>query len=166
VESTGNTAIYAQNLVDGTNLSVTTGAGTRVTGSYLGIFAQNFGSGTLTVTANGDVTGTNGRGIVADNGAGGPIAITVSAASHVTSTGTGPNAFAIDIFRGPGNVTLAGTLNGGAGGALRFDQLTALDDRLELQPGAVVNGNVFGGPAPILWRWRAKAPETSMPGSS
>ena len=46
----------------------------------------------------------------------------------------------------PGNVTVAGTLNGGAGGAIRFDQSAALANRLELHPTAIINGNVLGGP--------------------
>ena len=42
---------------------------------------------------------------------------------------------------------MAGTLNGGAAGAVRFNYAgTPLDDRLELQPSAAMNGNVFAGP--------------------
>ena len=50
---------------NGTDLSVTTGAGTTVTGGTYGILAINNGTGALTVTANGDVTGTNTAGIYA-----------------------------------------------------------------------------------------------------
>ena len=52
---------------NGTDLTVTTGAGTAVTGLYYGIRACNYGSGALTVTANGDVEGTNVFGIFARN---------------------------------------------------------------------------------------------------
>src|SRR5690606_693505 len=47
---------------------------------------------------------------------------------------------------GATSLTVAGTLNGGAGGAVRFQQASALDDRLELHPTAVINGTVFAGP--------------------
>ena len=143
---TGTTldGIYARNY--GIDLEVTTGAGTHVTGLNKGIYAINDGSGTLTVTANGDVTGTTLDGIYAQSVAGGPINITVGAASAVTSNGAGADHFAIDVRGGPGDVTVAGTLNGGAGGAVQFDQGTARDDRLELQPTATINGNVLAGP--------------------
>ena len=45
----------------------------------------------------------------------------------------------------PATVTVAGTVNGGAGGAIKFDQATAFANRLELVTGAVINGNVLGG---------------------
>jgi outer membrane autotransporter protein len=143
---TGTTlyGIYARNY--GIDLEVTTGAGTHVTGGNQGIYAINDGSGTLTVTANGNITGTTYDGINAQSVAGGPINITVGAASAVTSNGAGADHFAIDVRGGPGDVTVAGTLNGGAGGAVQFDQGTARDDRLELQPAATVNGNVLAGP--------------------
>jgi outer membrane autotransporter protein len=62
-----STGIYARNNAAGTDLSVTTGAGTTVTGGSNGIFARNLGSGAMDITANGDVTGTNGDGIFALN---------------------------------------------------------------------------------------------------
>ena len=137
----------------GTTLTVTTAAGTTVSGKGIGISAINYG-GALALTINGDVTGGADDGIYACHGVGartcgtggGPIAITIGSASHVTSNGAGADDFAIDIEGDPGDVTVAGTLNGGAGGAIQFDQGAALNDRLELQPGAVVNGKVFAGP--------------------
>ena len=41
----------------GTDLSVTTGVGTTCYRRPTGIRARNYGTGALTVTANGDVTG-------------------------------------------------------------------------------------------------------------
>ena len=64
----------------------------------------------------------------------------------MTSNGTSADDFAIKIVGDPGNVTVAGTLNGGAGGAIRFDQSAALANRLELHPTAIINGKVLGGP--------------------
>ena len=45
----------------------------------------------------------------------------------------------------PETSILAGKLNGGFSGALEFDAVAALDDRLTLHPTASVNGNVFAG---------------------
>src|SRR5262249_16227544 len=67
VTGTNNAGIYARNLTGTTDLTVTTGTGTNVTGGLNGIFARNYGSGALTITANGDVTGTNNAGIFARN---------------------------------------------------------------------------------------------------
>ena len=99
----------------GTALSVTTGAGTTVSGGTDGIYARNFGSGAL--------------------------AITVAA----TGTVSGGSGFGIQALGRPATVTVAGTVNGGAGGAIRFDQAGAFANRLELVTGAVINGNVLGG---------------------
>jgi hypothetical protein len=59
VEGTGNVGIYARNYTagPGTYLSITTGAGTTVTGGTYGIFALNQGSYATTVVAKGDVEG-------------------------------------------------------------------------------------------------------------
>ena len=143
----------------GTSLTVTTAAGTTISGGSMGLSAINYGSG-LTITVNGDIIGGTDDGIYACHGnvffdcrlggsggpGGGPITITVAAAASVTSNGTGADDFAIKIVGDPGNVTVAGTLNGGAGGAIRFDQSAALANRLELHPTAIINGKVLGGP--------------------
>lgn len=64
VTGTGGAGIYAKNF--GTSLTVTTGTGSQVQGSY-GIRTSNVGSEALKITANGDVTGTGGAGIFAEN---------------------------------------------------------------------------------------------------
>jgi uncharacterized protein with beta-barrel porin domain len=169
VTGTTGTGIYARSLA-GTDLSVTTAAGTMVSGGTTGIDARNYGTGALTVTANGNVTSTHGTGISARNvspgtdlsvttGAGttvsgsrdgiyaqnrgtGALAITVAA----TSTVSGTSGFGIQALGRPATVTVAGTVNGGARGAIRFDQTGAFANRLDLVTGAVINGNVLGGP--------------------
>ena len=150
--------IFAQNgsyfTPTGTSLSVTTSTDTMVSGGFFGVRAFSYGSGALTITANGDVTGQTNDGIYACHGiafltcgpGGAPITITVGAASTVTTNGAGADDFAIDIVGDPGNVTIAGTLNGAAGGAIQFDEVAALTDRLELHPTASINGTVFAGP--------------------
>ena len=67
---------------------MTTAAGTTVRGGNFGINARNFGTGALTITASGDVTGTIGSGIYAHNLGSGPIAITVAATGTVSERET------------------------------------------------------------------------------
>ena len=144
VIGTNLTGINARTYAQSSHLRVTTGVGTSVKGGFYGIDAKSFGSGALDIIANGDVTGGL-DGISAYSKGGGPIAVTVGSESTVTSNGTDAGDFAIDIRGAPGNVTVAGTLNGGGGGAIRFHQDRKLDDRLELHPTAIVNGKVLAG---------------------
>jgi hypothetical protein len=139
VTSSGNTAIFAQQVSAAGTGAVNVTAGT-VSGTT-GIFAVNSGSGAIGVTANGNVTGSSGDGIFAQS-AGGPLAITVAATGTVSSTG----ATAIESKGAAATVTVAGAVNGGAGGAIKFDQAGVFANRLELVTGAVINGNVLGGP--------------------
>ncbi len=88
VTGTGAVGIFARNLAAGTDLSVTTGAGTNVMGGY-GIFARNYGSGALSVTANGDVTGTIRHGIEAQNFNGTDLSVTTGAGTNVTGATRG-----------------------------------------------------------------------------
>ena len=137
-----STAIAALNQ-NGTGLTVTTAAGTKVSsdGKY-GISARNYGGGALRITANGDVTTATNIAIYART-AGTPIFVTVGSQSHVTNNG---NGFAVGAGYGPASVTVAGTLNGGTGGAVAFDQTNPFANRLTVQPGFAINGKVFAGP--------------------
>ena len=135
----GGYGIYALNR--GTTLSVTTARGTTVSAGGVGIFAHNYGSGALTVTANGNVSGGSGDGILARS-AGRAITVTVGPAAAVSSTG----AAAIETRGAAATVTVAGTLNGGTGGAVKFGQTGTFANRLDLVTGAVINGAVLGGP--------------------
>lgn len=155
--------IFAQNA--GTDLTIAAGMGGAITGGYDGIVARGFGSGALTITVDGSVSGIAGQGILAQNfgtdlaistaaGTGitgnthgiraqnsgsGPVEIGIAAGSAVTSTGSG---YAIDISGSESSVTVAGTLTGGAGGAIRFDDF---ENRLVLYTGAAISGDVVGG---------------------
>jgi autotransporter family porin len=60
--------IHAVNGEDTYSLTITTGAQSTILGTYNGIKADNYGSGPLTVTANGVVEGYGGNGIYARNG--------------------------------------------------------------------------------------------------
>jgi hypothetical protein len=151
--------IFARNV--GTALSVTAGAGTTVIGIE-GIAANNFGAGAVTVTVNGDVTGIFGGGIDVSNSSAGTSltvttgvgttvsgrysgisalsdgtgALTITVNGNVTGTVSGAADYGIQAVGRPATVSVAGTVNGGAGGAIQFDQTGAFANRLELVTGA------------------------------
>jgi uncharacterized protein with beta-barrel porin domain len=114
---TGNGAaasgILAKNY--GTTLGLTLGAGKTVSGAT-GVNALNYGSGGLTIMANGNVTGTAGDGIYARSSTG-AIGITVASGSTVKTTGTSASNFGIETKGAAATITVAGTVAGGAGGA-------------------------------------------------
>jgi autotransporter family porin len=84
--------IYARN--EGTNLNVTTGAQSYVFGTENGIDARNYGEGSLSITADGFVTGYYNDGIFAVNGEDGDdLTITTGALSVVRGGGHGIGAF-------------------------------------------------------------------------
>lgn len=128
------------NATYGTNLSVTTDG--TVMGSTFGIRADHAGTGSLTITTSGNVTGEGNDGILIANTSGNTADVTVDASSNVTSNGADAGDFAMQINSGAANVTVAGALNGGGGGAIQFANAT---NTLELVTGASVNGNVVGG---------------------
>jgi uncharacterized protein with beta-barrel porin domain len=142
---------------------VTTAAGTTVSGGGYGISANNQ-AGAATIIINGDVTGTTGAGIGAGN-SGTTLSITTAAGTTVSggnygiyAVNTGSGAFTIAVNgtvtgnigiyarRSAATVTVSGTVTGSGGTAIEFDQSTAFANRLELVTGAVINGNVLGGP--------------------
>ena len=87
--------IYAFNSAASTgDLSVTTAAGTTVSGGHDSIFARNYGTGALTITANGNVTNTSRFGIYAKNSAAstGDLSVTTGAGTTVSSLGRGIQA--------------------------------------------------------------------------
>ncbi len=110
--TTGN-GIYARNSSAGTALSVTTAAGTTgVSGSSNGINARNYGTGALTITANGDVTGTTGFGIYARNlNVTGGANVTVTTAAGTAVSGT-TGIFALNFGTGALTVTANGDVTG------------------------------------------------------
>jgi uncharacterized protein with beta-barrel porin domain len=161
-DSNGISAL--NNSATSTDLTVTTAAGTTVSGNG-GIFAFDNGTGALTITANGNVSGNTGYGITAYNSSRGTnLSVTIAAGTTVSGNvgiyaqhyGTGALTITvngtvngtndgINIYAGAATVTVAGTVTGGGGTAIRFDQNNAVANRLELVTGAVINGNVLGG---------------------
>ncbi|HEX7848224.1 MAG TPA: hypothetical protein VF485_00700, partial [Sphingomonas sp.] len=111
VTSTGNTAIIAQQtkVAGAGNVDVTAG---NVSGTT-GIDAHNFGTGTVSVTANGTVTGTFAEGIKAT----GNDAVTISVADTVTGATNGLSLVGGTGGAGNISVTGAGGFVGGTGDA-------------------------------------------------
>ncbi len=169
VTTTGDvtgTAIYGiRSLNFGTDLTISTGPGT-VSGGRWGINSTNLGSGALTVTTTGDVTGTLNDGIYSGNfggsgfnittgpgtvlgGRSGIFAINTGGAGvlSVTSSGavTGGTGFGIYTFTGAGKQTNI-TLNSGAdvsatSGLAIFND--AGDSTITMKSGSKVTGQVL-----------------------
>jgi uncharacterized protein with beta-barrel porin domain len=113
----------------GTNLSITTGTGSNITSTeYVGISATNSGIGALTITANGDVTGSGGKGIIAKN-YGTSLAITTGTGSVITGHQDGIDAY----NNGTGPTTL--TINGDVTSTTRIGIL-ATGPNLSITTGA------------------------------
>ena len=111
-DGTNGIGITANNSSAGTNLSVTTGAGTTVSGGKYGINASNDGTGALTVTANGNVTGgTGGAGIQARNNRGTDLSVTTAVGTMVSGGNYGISAF--NYGHGALTITANGNVSGG-----------------------------------------------------
>jgi hypothetical protein len=91
VTGTTYSGIIAENSAAGTSLTITTGVGSHVTGNHYGMYVNNHG-GALSITANGDVTGTTKYGIFAKN-YGTNLTITTGAGSHITGGNKGIAAY-------------------------------------------------------------------------
>lgn len=101
--------------------------GGTITGGLDGI---SFATVAGTVTNSGTITGQNAEGV--SLGVGG----TVTNLAGGTISGDDE---AVLILGAAGNVTNAGTLNGNSSAVVAFD---AFDDRMEVQSGSVINGDV------------------------
>jgi len=134
--------IYAKNFGTGSDLIITTGSASHITGQTAGIHAISAGNGTTTITVHGDVTSTANSGIyvysihtadITISGAG--TANTVSGVTGITTVGT------------PSNVTLDGnlhtvTVTGTGGTAI---SLGNRNDTLTMQGTVTLHGDVTGG---------------------
>ncbi|MEM7192746.1 MAG: autotransporter domain-containing protein, partial [Pseudomonadota bacterium] len=123
------------------DLIITTGAGSEVIGNTnnaIRAFASN--NGDVRITVNGTVSSLDNTGISAEHGSGGEIFITSKPGSEINA-GIGGGDMGIETMGGPTTLIVAGTVNGGDAGAIQFDQVAALDDRLELRPGFVITDN-------------------------
>ena len=128
--------IYAYNSAAGTDLSITaTGA---VTGGVYGIYADNYGTGALSI-ATAAVTGTLGDGIIAYNSAAGTdLSITSSGAV----TGGEYGIHAINLGTGSLTISAAAVTGTTADGILARNSVAGTD--LTVTATGTVFGNSFG----------------------
>ncbi|MEM9062778.1 MAG: autotransporter domain-containing protein [Pseudomonadota bacterium] len=141
ITSTGNISadrgITATAGVSGDITVVSTGS---IAGQIHGISAST-ASGVANITVDGGlVSGTDG--IVVNAVSATPSTIRIDTGGAVQSIGTTATDRAIDITGGPANITVAGSVTGGTGGAIQFAPGN-FADQLELQPGFNVAGTVF-----------------------
>ena len=85
------TGIYARNGVSAHDLTITTAVNKSIIAGYTGIKAKNSGLGALSITVNGDVTGTNSNGIYAIN-YGTNLYVGVAANKAITAGGSAIDA--------------------------------------------------------------------------
>jgi fibronectin-binding autotransporter adhesin len=134
VTGTTGDGIAGRNGYYGTNLSVT--AESTVSGGDEGIYAYNIGTGALSITANGAVTGTTGGGILAINKASG-----LSLTAESTVSGGHSGIFANNVYRGALEITTTGAVTGTTGGGI-----LAINGGTDLSvtAGAAVSGDTYG----------------------
>jgi uncharacterized protein with beta-barrel porin domain len=139
-----NTAINVANY--GTDLTVTTGAGTTVSGGGFGITAsnQNGSTGAVTITANGNVTGTTGSGISAQNRTG--TDLTVTTAAGTTVSGGTYGILARNNGTGAVTITANGNVTGTTGsGIYAKTSSTGTSLSVTTAAGTTVSGGGNGG---------------------
>ena len=145
VTGTAGDGIYASNSGSGTYLSITTGAGSTITGSTNGINAYNKGTGYTSITANGDVTGTSSDGIYAKNSHYGThLTITTGAGSMVSGSTNGIDAR--NYGSGTLSITVNGAVMGTAGYGIRGLEETYAADGVEIITGvgSTITGDTGG----------------------
>jgi len=134
------TGIFAQNgavgTPAGTDIAVTTAAGTTVTGGDYGIYIKNYGYGTVTVTANSRVESTVDAAIFAQNSfAGSNLTVTTAAVSG------GSHGIFAQSF---GDGALSITTNGDVAGAIGMLANNYGDGALSIVVNADVDGTTNG----------------------
>ncbi|MEO0328968.1 MAG: autotransporter outer membrane beta-barrel domain-containing protein, partial [Pseudomonadota bacterium] len=146
VITTGTVTGIASNGVDARNynaagagdLTVSTAA---ATGGAYGIFARNVGTGALSVTATGTVTGTTNNGVDARNyNAAGTGDLTVSTAAV---TGGAYGIFARNVGTSALSVTATGTVMGNTSDGIRARNNNVMSTNLTVS-AAAVTGNTYG----------------------
>jgi len=136
VTGTGGAGILASNSVAGT-LSVTTAAGTTVSGRLYGILAINFGTGALTITANGNVTGI----AALNNG----TDLTVTTAAGATVSGGNDGIRALNHGTGALTITASGDVTGTADrGIYALNDAAGTTLSVTTAAGTTVSGS-YGG---------------------
>ncbi len=118
--------IQAFNSANGTSLTINAA---EVNGGSLGhgIYAQNYGSGALTISATGDVTGQGEAGIFAYNSANAEDGMVINQDPGATTTGATDGIFA-DNFGGSLTITALGTVIGLSGDGINADNNVGTTD--------------------------------------
>jgi uncharacterized protein with beta-barrel porin domain len=111
-DGTNGIGITASSSRAGTALSVTTAAGTTVSGGKYGINASNDGTGALIIVANGNVTGGSNTGIQARNIHGSTLSVTTAAGTTVSGGNYG--ILAEHYGHGALTITANGNVSGGS----------------------------------------------------
>ena len=106
----GYGATFDEESEDFKSLTITTGAGSNVTGDGYGIFATNQGFGTFTISADGDVTGRHASGIFGIQNGAGMMTIMTGADSDVLGGKDGIDA--LNFGNGALFINVAGRVTG------------------------------------------------------
>ncbi|QIG47328.1 hypothetical protein G5V57_06015 [Nordella sp. HKS 07] len=124
---------------DGADLTVTTGAQSKVTGSDDGIDAENNGRGKLEITVNGTVIGTRNSGIEAENSdSGTSLKITTNVGSVVEGDDDGIDAEQY----GDGDLTIViyGRVTGSSDYGIDSENYGTGDTRIVIGASGLVEG--------------------------
>src|SRR5690606_1587248 len=119
VTGTAARGIDTNNSSYGTNLSITTGTSSAVMGDTQGVYALNYGSGALSITANGEVTGITEHGIYASARGTDGTGFTVTTGSSSTVSGGSDGIYARNRTFGALEVTANGDVDGDTGAGIR-----------------------------------------------
>ncbi len=107
VVSSAGDGLHAYNADTATSLTINTGTASSITGDEDGVFANNLGSCAISITANGEVTGTTGSGINA-RGYEGSTGITINTGSTSNITGHDIGIYAVNNGTGSTDVIVNG----------------------------------------------------------
>ena len=114
VAGDGMAGIYVTDqgiMTNGQDITITQNGGTITSQSGYGIQATNYGTGVLSITTNGTVTGGGADGIYAQNATGTTGDMTINQTGG-TITGTAQGIYAENYGTGAVNITTAGDVEG------------------------------------------------------
>ena len=130
------------------DMTITTGGASQIRGVADGIDGRNYAKGSLTITAQGEVTGQTGDGIFARNveedldigeegdAEGDALALTITTGPGSVVTGKRSGIYAQDTGMGDFSITVNGRVTGQTGdGIYAFDGSEGYDDSVENEDG-------------------------------
>jgi uncharacterized protein with beta-barrel porin domain len=146
---TGRRGIYARNYINGTDLTVTTAAGTTITGtgpSDDGIDVSSSGSGPVLIDIGGDVSGAFSGIVASNNNAASAGTLTVTTETGTTVKGT--TFYGIGAFNNSTNklvINAYGNVSGGYSGITASNSATATDLTVITGAGTTIAGTTADG---------------------